>query len=108
MGPLLRFQLLALIEADMSAKAPGVFERRLPDIQLSRRRAETILARGDCLQVKDLAVHGDDLLQLGIPAGPSIGALLQFLLQAVQDGTTPNQKDALLQAALQWQKEQLP
>lgn len=102
------FQLLALIEADMSAKAPGVFERRLPDIQLSRRRAETILARGDCLQVKDLAVHGDDLLQLGIPAGPSIGALLQFLLQAVQDGTTPNQKDALLQAALQWQKEQLP
>jgi len=60
---------------------------------------ETVLARGDCVALRDLAVNGRDLMSAGIPAGKPVGAVLNRLFEAVVEGDLPNRKDALLRAA---------
>ena len=60
---------------------------------------ETVLARGDCVALRDLAVNGRDLMNAGIPAGKPVGAVLNRLFEAVVEGDLPNRKDALLRAA---------
>ena len=99
------FRLLDLMEADMSAKAPGVFERRLPDVEKSRARAREILDRGDCLTLGDMALSGKDLKAMGVPAGPEMGILLNRLLEALWRGEVPNEKAALERLARQLRKE---
>ena len=89
------FTLFDLMEADMSAKAPGVFERRLPDLEKSRQLAKAILQREDCLTLRDMAFSGDDLKALGVPAGPELGNLLGQLFEAVQRGQVENRRPAL-------------
>ena len=98
------FHLLDLMEADMSAKAPGVFERRLPDVEESRAHAEEILARGDCLTLGDMALNGEDLKKIGVPPGPEMGTLLNRLLEALWRGEVPNEKAALEKLACQLRK----
>ena len=46
------------------------------------------------------AVNGADLMDIGIPAGPGVGATLQTLLNDVMEGTLPNEREALLAAAV--------
>lgn len=46
--------------------------------------------------IKDLAVNGSDLIKLGMEPGPSIGNVLQALLEAVVDGDVPNEYKALI------------
>lgn len=60
---------------------------------------EEILQQAQCFSLKDLAVGGGDLLALGLPAGPGLGALLDSLLYRVLDGLLPNERGALLAAA---------
>lgn len=52
-----------------------------------------------CYRTKDLAITGDDLITAGIPAGPELGTTLNALLNAVMDGTCPNEKESLLNRA---------
>ena len=49
--------------------------------------------------MKHLAVNGKDMMNLGVPQGREIGHILNQLLDQVVDGTLPNEKAALLQAA---------
>ena len=46
-------------------------------------RTDQILAAGDCLAVRDLAVTGKDLIRLGIRPGPELGKILSMLLDQV-------------------------
>ena len=46
-------------------------------------RMEKILAAGDCLAVRDLAVSGKDLIRLGIRPGPELGKIRSTLLDQV-------------------------
>ena len=57
-----------------------------------------ILAEESCLKIKDLAINGHDLMQMGFH-GRAIGQCLQSLLDQVLDEQIPNEKTALLQAA---------
>lgn len=53
----------------------------------------------DPVDLRDLAVDGDDLRRAGIPAGPALGALLQALLDWVLDDPSRNTPGALLERA---------
>ena len=59
---------------------------------------QRIRAEKACLSLRDLAVKGQDLMSLGIPAGKLLGELLSFLLDQVVDGNLPNEKAVLLEA----------
>ena len=58
-----------------------------------------------CFCMKDLTVGGRDLIEAGIPEGPQIGEVLQKLLDEVIDGSLPNDRQALLEAAARVRQE---
>ena len=90
-------QLLVLQQADTGSK--GTANEGDWDYfrQIHNILAE-ILAENACLQIRDLAVNGHDLMSLGIQ-GRAIGQTLNCLLEAVIDEQLPNEKTALLAAA---------
>lgn len=74
--------------------------RELPPAWYSLpEKIAAIRASHACLSLRTLAVNGRDLMALGVPPGPEIGCLLQSLLDAVVDGTLPNDRNALLERA---------
>jgi tRNA nucleotidyltransferase (CCA-adding enzyme) len=50
-------------------------------------------------RLRDLAVGGDDLIELGFPPGPALGRVLQDLLEAVVDDPSLNTRERLLERA---------
>lgn len=57
---------------------------------------QNILDRGDCWNLKMLAVSGKDLMDAGVPKGREVGRALDALLLAVIEEKTINEKAALL------------
>lgn len=100
LGPERLELLLQLQEADLSSKGTGVpSQTEREHFQQVRSLIAQLLAEEACFSLRDLAVNGHDLIQLGIPAGKELGKCLQSLLDAVMDETLPNEKEALLEAA---------
>lgn len=60
---------------------------------------DKILADGDCLTLKELAVDGQMLMEIGIPKGKELGRLLSLLLDFVHQYPQHNQKQLLLDKA---------
>lgn len=59
-----------------------------------------ILQKGDCFEMKDLAINGMDIiLHLNIRSGPLIGKIKNDLFTKVIDDELPNEPTALLQYA---------
>ncbi len=66
------------------------------DIALSSR-VDAIVKETPALKLGDLAVDGQMLLkEAGIPKGPKMGQVLNYLLEAVMDDPAMNTKEALL------------
>ncbi len=90
--------LLALQRADYLSKGvPG--DNAHLDFDAVARILEKIASENACLRLSDLAIDGNDLLQLGFEAGPRLGQILNRLLEKVVDEELPNEKDALLAEA---------
>ncbi len=69
-------------------------------VEKLRARANGILAAGDALSPRDLAVNGADLLrELELRPGRLIGELLAALVEVVTDDPQKNERAALLEAA---------
>ena len=49
------------------------------------------------MSIKDLAVTGWDLQQIGLAPGPEMGRCLNWLLGQIQDEVLPNEKTVLLE-----------
>lgn len=90
-------ELTEVKRADNLGQAPA-YRARLKDVEQIQRIMEDLLARDECVSMRQLAVNGRDMLALGL-RGPEIGAALEELLSAVVDGDLPNQRSALLRAA---------
>ena len=92
-------QLLTLQKADMSSKGTGI-----PGESAQFDRIRALLAEiqneNACLSLKDLAVNGHDLMDIGL-SGPQIGQAMNRLLDLVLDEAIENTKDALLTALRQ-------
>jgi tRNA nucleotidyltransferase (CCA-adding enzyme) len=87
-------QLLLLQEADMGSKGKGKPEE-LCQFAILRTLLREIEAENPCLSLKNLAVDGHDLTELGI-RGKAIGETLNRLLEKVMDEELPNEKAMLL------------
>ena len=62
-------------------------------------RIEAEHEKNSALTLKALAVNGKDLMQAGIPAGKTVGKVLNYLLETVLDDPAQNTKDTLLTIA---------
>jgi tRNA nucleotidyltransferase (CCA-adding enzyme) len=91
--------LYSLNEADVRAKgrADG------PDLSALtalKAHVERVLAAGDALSTRDLAIDGRDLMnELHVTPGPIIGKMLNALLEEVIADPAVNERDALLALA---------
>ena len=88
--------LLQLQKADFCSK--GV-QGESPDFDAIDAMLTALVEENGCLQAKDLAVSGHDLMALGYESGPKLGQAMQTLLQQVIDETLPNEKEILLEKA---------
>lgn len=64
------------------------------------RHIHEVRARDAELKVKDLAIDGHTLMEMGLPAGPDMGRILRVILDRVKAEELPNDKEELRKAAL--------
>lgn len=95
-------QLLALQEADFASKGTG---QQTTVFQKTDALLRQLLEESNCLRIRDLAIHGKELLALGFPEGPALGKCLDHLLEQVLAEHLPNEKDALQEAAKRFLRE---
>lgn len=86
-------RLLQLQKADFCSKGNETQVQYFA--QLDTLVAE-IIAENACLTIRDLAINGNDLMELGFQPGPALGQALENLLEMVLDERVPNEKNALL------------
>lgn len=98
-------RLLKLRACDTQAQSPlarpHLEEQAAPFAAL----LDEVLTEPPAFSVRQLAVNGRDLLALGVPKGPAVGAVLQALLGAVLDGKTPNEREPLLALAKEMSRD---
>lgn len=70
-------------------------------------RIKSINEQKNALSLKDLAVNGKDLIASGIPAGKEIGLILEQLFQTVLDSPEMNDREKLLNIAINLHKKSL-
>ncbi len=92
-------QLLALQEADNRNKGTEKPEEK-EKFQAIRVVLEEIRTEDNCLGLKDLAVNGNDLMEIGY-SGRAIGRMLNRLLDQVLEEELPNDRQTLLNRARQ-------
>ena len=88
-------QLLILQEADMGSKGTGKQEE-MAQFEVLRQLTAEVLSEDACFSIKDLAISGRDLQQIGLAPGPDMGRCLSWLLGQVQDEVLPNERKVLL------------
>lgn len=81
--------------ADILAQSDYGRQEKLEALERYRELYREIMARGDCLSLKELAVDGKDLMELGIPAGRKLGEILSRLLELVVEEPEKNTKEYL-------------
>ena len=84
-------------------------ERRISTNLIAfEQRISAVLARQPAFTLRDLAVHGDDLIaELELAPGPIVGTLLNQLLEAVLDDPELNRRDTLLAIARNFYRSRL-
>ena len=81
-------------KADSAAHAPQIVDRGREAVEIMKI-AEKLEADNACVQIKDLAVNGFDVMSEGFK-GPAVGEVLKTLLSEVVEETTANDRDVLL------------
>ncbi|PIR25120.1 MAG: hypothetical protein COV43_06850 [Deltaproteobacteria bacterium CG11_big_fil_rev_8_21_14_0_20_42_23] len=95
-SPELIFKLLDLRLADNRG---GKHPNSVNGVKRLRVKIREELEKQNAFGLKDLAINGQDLMQLGIPAGPQLGKVMKHLLELVIDEPDLNTKESLLALA---------
>jgi tRNA nucleotidyltransferase (CCA-adding enzyme) len=91
--------LYALNEADVRAKGRAE-PPDLTALAALREHVARVLAAGDALTTRDLAIDGRDIMQeLGVAPGPTVGRILKTLLDEVVAEPKKNDRETLLALA---------
>lgn len=86
--------LLKVMRADVLAQSPE-YRYRLDQIADAEEIAKDLAAQKPCLSLSELQINGRTLMDIGIPQGRKLGAVLAQLLDEVIDGVTKNTQEAL-------------
>lgn len=90
-------RLIAVKRADNLAQAPAYWDRQR-ELDKGEAILDRLLVEDACFSLKQLAVNGRDLMELGL-SGPAVGKSLGVLLNAVMDGELSNDREMLLARA---------
>ena len=96
--------LFAVKRADTLAQSMYERQKKLAYIDAYEETYRKIIKEGQCVQKKDLAINGRDLIAQGMHTGKEMGEVLQSLYERVLDDPQLNKKETLLALALQLQQ----
>ena len=86
---------LAVRLADAKAQSPYRRREKIENIVEIRKLYQEALMNGDCVTLRQLAVGGRELMELGMKPGREIGKMLSELLEYVIDDPKRNEKEIL-------------
>ena len=89
-------RLMDIRLADIWAHSEGTQESRIEKRNRCVEIAKEIIQQNQCFQMKDLAISGKDLINIGFKEGRELGYTLRCVLDAVIDGEVVNEKESLL------------
>ena len=88
---------------DSACSAPEKHEDRTAGLLDCVRRVQfevaAIRVAGDCIELKNLEISGQELMAIGIPRGPEIGRTLHALLDQVLQDPSQNHRERLIELA---------
>lgn len=87
-------KLLRVMRADVLAQS-SEYRYRLDQIADAEEIAKNLAEQKPCLSLRELQINGRTLMDIGIPQGRKLGAVLAQLLDEVIDGVTKNTQEAL-------------
>ena len=91
--------LFAVKRADTLGQSLYHREEKLAYVDTYEHLFKEICAARQCVQKKDLAIGGSDLIAMGMKPGREIGEVLNELFEHVLDNPELNQRDKLLELA---------
>lgn len=91
--------VFAVKRADILAQSEYQRECKLAYVDAYEKMYGEILAEGNCISLKQLAVTGSDIMELGVKQGKQIGDILKELLELVVKDPEKNEREYLLQQA---------
>ena len=98
-------QLLCIKRADVSAQTESLRRERLAQVDAAEKMLSEILRSRPVMTLRDLAINGSDLLELGLSPGPAVGRMLQTLLERTAEGRISNCRRELLHEAKRLSEE---
>ncbi|MBP3718365.1 MAG: CCA tRNA nucleotidyltransferase [Eubacterium sp.] len=88
-------EYLDIKRADMKGQSDYRLAEREEVLSNIIKFHDEIMEEGNALSIKDLAVNGKDIMDLGIPKGPKVGETLSYLLERVLEEPSLNEKSKL-------------
>ena len=95
-------RLLKLKEADNKAQNLERSNERIGELYEIESLIDEVLKEQECFSLKDLAVKGKDLINIGYKPGRALGTALRGLLDCVISEEVENNKVELLKLASKW------
>lgn len=89
-------KLLDVQFCDVMAQNPLYAKERLWNLFKAEEILDEVLAAEKCFSIKDLAVNGKDIMELGVQEGPEVGKWLKYALEEVIDDRLANDKEDIL------------
>lgn len=93
------FDLLDVMRGDSFAHSAYIAGNAPPLIDAAAETARRLIECGACLSMKQLAINGNDLKEIGFQDGKLLGDTLKKLFSLVIAGGIQNKRDSLLKAA---------
>lgn len=81
--------------ADTLAQSDYQKEEKLSNLEALKQHYKTVMEQKQCLSLKDLAIGGKDLIDMGMKPGKGLGEMLAYLLEVVLEEPEMNTKDSL-------------
>lgn len=103
-GPDTLNRLIKLRIADIYAHSEINQSDRISSIDKVYGLAQYVETEKLCFTLKDLAINGFVIMELGVPSGPKVGEVLNYLLDKVLDGEIENDTDVLVTEAKRYLK----
>lgn len=92
-------RLLDVRRADIRGQKIDYDKDRIEKVDKIERLLDEVLEENQCFTLKDLAVNGKDLMQIGFKSGKELGETLNILLDGVINEEFENDKAILLKIA---------
>jgi tRNA nucleotidyltransferase (CCA-adding enzyme) len=92
---------IAVQRADVYSQHPDKCDRRINILDNLMSIYRHVIHEDHCITLRQLAIKGNDLHELGIPGGAVMGQLLNQLLEIVLDEPELNDKEVLKVMAME-------